>query len=45
VAVVNYDFIARADRKAVERCPTGAIVWLNGAQFAREPSLVGSEKT
>jgi Na+-translocating ferredoxin:NAD+ oxidoreductase RNF subunit RnfB len=42
VAVVNYDLIAQADRHAVERCPTGAIVWLSGAQFAREPSLAGS---
>ncbi len=45
VAVVNYELIAQADRKAVDRCPTGAIVWLDGAQFARQPSLVGSEKT
>jgi ferredoxin len=42
VAVVNYDFDAQADRKAVTRCPTGAIVWMNGTQFAREPSLAGS---
>jgi Na+-translocating ferredoxin:NAD+ oxidoreductase RNF subunit RnfB len=42
VAVVNYDLIAQADRRAVERCPTGAIVWLSGAQFARGPSLAGS---
>ncbi len=43
VAVVNYDMNAQADRHAVERCPTGAIVWLAGAQFARVPSLSGSE--
>ena len=42
VAVVNYDFDAQADRNAVTRCPTGAIVWMNGTQFAREPSLSGS---
>jgi Na+-translocating ferredoxin:NAD+ oxidoreductase RNF subunit RnfB len=42
VAVVNYDFDAQADPKAVGRCPTGAIVWMNGTQFAREPSLAGS---
>ena len=44
VAVVNYDFIALADRKAVDRCPTGAIVWLDGAQFARQPTLAGSRE-
>ncbi len=42
VAVVNYSFDAQADRKAVTRCPTGAIVWMNGTQFTREPSLAGS---
>jgi Na+-translocating ferredoxin:NAD+ oxidoreductase RNF subunit RnfB len=45
VAVLNQDLIAQADRHAVERCPTGAIVWLSGAQFAREPSLAGSAGT
>lgn len=44
LAVVNYDLNAQADRNAVERCPTGAIVWLRGAQFARVPSLMGSEE-
>jgi ferredoxin len=43
VAVVNYELNAQADRHAVERCPTGAIVWLSGAQFGRPPSLAGSE--
>jgi len=43
VAVVNYDLIAAADRHAIERCPTGAIVWLSGAQFARVPTSAGSE--
>ncbi|MEO6331598.1 MAG: (Fe-S)-binding protein [Gemmatimonadaceae bacterium] len=38
VAVVNYDRIALAEPRAVERCPTGAIVWLSGAQFARGPA-------
>ncbi|MCR4338384.1 MAG: 4Fe-4S binding protein [Gemmatimonadaceae bacterium] len=37
VAVVNYDRIALADPRAIERCPTGAIVWLAGAQFTHEP--------
>ena len=44
VAVLNYDLDAQADQHAVERCPTGAIVWLSGAQFARVPSLAGSER-
>jgi Na+-translocating ferredoxin:NAD+ oxidoreductase RNF subunit RnfB len=34
VAVVDYGLNALADAHAVERCPTGAIVWLTGAQFA-----------
>lgn len=42
IAVVNYDLNAQADRHAVDRCPTNAIVWLDGAQFARMPSLAGS---
>ena len=44
VAVVNYDFIAQAGRHVVERCPTGAIVWLGGAQFAPAASLAGSRE-
>lgn len=42
VAVIDYALIAQADRRAVERCPTGAIVWLDGAQFADGHSLAGS---
>lgn len=42
VAVLNYDKIALADSRAVLRCPTGAIVWLSGAQFARMPEMAGS---
>ncbi|MEX1187009.1 MAG: (Fe-S)-binding protein [Gemmatimonadaceae bacterium] len=37
VAVINYDRIALAEPRAIERCPTGAIVWLAGAQFTHEP--------
>ncbi|MFP5356540.1 MAG: diguanylate cyclase domain-containing protein, partial [Gemmatimonadota bacterium] len=33
VAVIDYEKIAREDVRAIERCPTGAIVWLEGAQF------------
>ena len=43
VAVVNYDLISQADRHVVDRCPTGAIVWLGGARFAREPVTAGSD--
>jgi electron transport complex protein RnfB len=43
VAVLNYDAIALAAPIAVDRCPTGAIVWLAGAQFARVPAISGSE--
>jgi len=42
VAVIDYDLDAQADRTAIERCPTGAIVWLDGMQFSRETSLAGS---
>jgi Na+-translocating ferredoxin:NAD+ oxidoreductase RNF subunit RnfB len=33
VAVVDYSFNELADAHATDRCPTGAIVWLTGAQF------------
>jgi Na+-translocating ferredoxin:NAD+ oxidoreductase RNF subunit RnfB len=39
VAVVDYERIALAKPRAVERCPTGAILWLTGAQFARIPTV------
>ena len=50
VAVVDYEKNALADRLATRRCPTGAIVWLAGAQFVAgplrraEPALTGSER-
>lgn len=34
LAVVNYDKNALASRVAIERCPTGAIVWLDDRQGA-----------
>lgn len=43
VAVVDYERIAFAEPRAIERCPTGAIVWLTGAQFASLPSRPRSE--
>ena len=33
VAVVDYALNELADEHAIDRCPTGAIVWLTGAQF------------
>lgn len=51
VAVVDYEKNALADPSAARRCPTGAIVWLEGAQFAAGPlarsggePLIGSER-
>lgn len=45
-ARVHYERNADADRAATRRCPTGAIVWIDGAQFssspARTPALIGS---
>lgn len=43
VAVVNYDQIDKANPKAVERCPTGAIVWVEGQQFPTLRLPAGSE--
>jgi Na+-translocating ferredoxin:NAD+ oxidoreductase RNF subunit RnfB len=37
VAVVDYSKNALADPSATRRCPTGAIVWLDGAQFVGTP--------
>jgi Na+-translocating ferredoxin:NAD+ oxidoreductase subunit B len=34
LAVIDYDKIDLANPAATERCPTGAIAWLEGAQFA-----------
>jgi electron transport complex protein RnfB len=34
LAVIDYEKIALADPKAVSRCPTDAIVWIEGQQFA-----------
>jgi Na+-translocating ferredoxin:NAD+ oxidoreductase RNF subunit RnfB len=44
VAVLNYDKISLAEPRANERCPTGAIVWLTGAQFTRPLAIYGSNK-
>ncbi len=33
LAVVDYDRVELENPKAIERCPTGAIVWIEGQQF------------
>jgi len=33
LAVINYEMNALTDPKAISRCPTGAIVWVEGQQF------------
>jgi Na+-translocating ferredoxin:NAD+ oxidoreductase RNF subunit RnfB len=38
LAVVDYARNAQADRRAIERCPTGAIVWLEGDSAIRGKS-------
>jgi Na+-translocating ferredoxin:NAD+ oxidoreductase RNF subunit RnfB len=43
VAVIDYSLMDKAEARATERCPTGAIVWLSGAQFASVPVLSSSE--
>jgi electron transport complex protein RnfB len=43
VAVVDYSLVGEAEERAVERCPTGAIVWMRGEQFARGRALSMSE--
>ena len=48
VARVHYELNALADPTAMRRCPTGAITWLEGAQFTPgstvnvSPVLTGS---
>jgi len=40
LAVVDYARNAEASANAINRCPTGAIVWLDGQQFAeRQPAV------
>ena len=41
LAIIDYDRIELENPKAVERCPTGAIVWIDGQQF---PSLLEAAK-
>jgi Na+-translocating ferredoxin:NAD+ oxidoreductase subunit B len=41
LAVVDYSVIELENKDAIARCPTGAIVWVEGAQF-RVPAVAGS---
>jgi Na+-translocating ferredoxin:NAD+ oxidoreductase RNF subunit RnfB len=43
LAVIDYEKIEAANPEATARCPTGAIVWVEGAQFASIRELAGSE--
>lgn len=43
LAVVDYDKVETANPAAIARCPTGAIVWVEGEQFASIQELAGSE--
>lgn len=42
LAVVDYNKNDLAAPEAIARCPTGAIVWCEGAQFQSKPDLVRS---
>ena len=37
LAIIDYEQVALENPKAIERCPTGAIVWIQGQQF---PELI-----
>ena len=43
VAVIDYDLNALADQRATVRCPTGAIVWVERAQFAAVKSPAANQ--
>ena len=43
LAVIDYGKVETANPDAIARCPTGAIVWVEGAQFAPVRELAGSE--
>ena len=38
LAVINYEMNELTDPKAISRCPTRAIVWVEGQQFQESPS-------
>ncbi len=43
LATIDYDKIELENPKATERCPTGAIVWIEGQQFPELFAAAGSE--
>jgi len=43
LAVIDYEKVETANPDAIARCPTGAIVWVEGAQFASIRELAGSK--
>jgi electron transport complex protein RnfB len=43
LAVVDYKLNDQANIKAIKRCPTGAIKWVEGQQFQQTPTAFGSE--
>ena len=44
LAVVDYKLNQQANTKAIKRCPTGAITWVEGQQqFQQEPTAVGRQ--
>jgi ferredoxin len=42
LAVIDPGQVDQENQQAIGRCPTGAIVWLEGAQFASVTDLAGS---
>lgn len=42
LAVIDYDRIELENPAAIARCPTGAIVWVDGAQFTTQRTPIGS---
>lgn len=43
LAIIDYDKIRLENLEAIERCPTGAIVWIEGQQFPALLETAGSE--
>jgi Na+-translocating ferredoxin:NAD+ oxidoreductase subunit B len=41
LAIVDYSKVELENKDAIARCPTGAIVWVEGSQF-RVPTVAGS---
>ncbi len=43
LAIIDYDKIQLENLEAIERCPTGAIVWMEGQQFPTLLETAGSD--